>query len=417
MNADAESDNESSGSSGYQFLDYVEYSPNNAVEEHAEENTDETSVPDENGDLNFDLTLPATHSYLGQNLEELRGRTILDDGIYMNLPLLVKQSVILFPGQTLPMTVFNEQTIDMLRTCIQNNRTLGVVCLEYGKIVQVGTTAEIFECMYESPVQGFRLKAKGRQRFKILQVITQGYDKISANVKVLPEITLGPPFFDERLASLDNFRILHPITEEDFKKQERVENLDAIVTPWPAWVYRQYNPLRLSARIRKHLQFIKNRGSSIPEDPTELSFWVAQNLLLDNTERIVLLNYDCAIPRLQMVIKHLVDDKIFVCFSCDSFIARQSDIFPMSKEGPHGMYCNAAGIIHDTVTLYHAQGLQLSHDPPSIECTWFPGYAWTIASCNNCDIHMGWKFTAVERHLKPKAFWGLTRTSLKSKEI
>lgn len=91
----------------------------------------------------------------------------------MNLPLLVKQSVILFPGQTLPMTVFNEQTIDMLRTCIQNNRTLGVVCLEYGKIVQVGTTAEIFECMYESPVQGFRLKAKGRQRFKILQVITQ----------------------------------------------------------------------------------------------------------------------------------------------------------------------------------------------------------------------------------------------------
>lgn len=52
------------------FADYVEYSPNNAVEEHAEENTDETSVPDENGDLNFDLTLPATHSVSSQSFFE-----------------------------------------------------------------------------------------------------------------------------------------------------------------------------------------------------------------------------------------------------------------------------------------------------------------------------------------------------------
>lgn len=106
-------------------------------------------------------------------MEELRGRTILDDGIYMNLPLLVKESVMLFPGQTLPMTVLDAQTIDMLRTCIQNNRTLGVVSLGYDKMVQIGTTAEIYECMYEDPDQGFRLKAKGRQRFKILRVIMQ----------------------------------------------------------------------------------------------------------------------------------------------------------------------------------------------------------------------------------------------------
>lgn len=48
-------------------------------------------------------------------------------------------------------------------------------------------------------------------------------------------------------------------------------------------------------------------GSSIPEEPTDLSFWVAQNLLLDDNERIVLLNYDCAISRLQREIKYLED--------------------------------------------------------------------------------------------------------------
>ena len=413
MNADVESDSESSDSSENQVLDFADSRRNDVEEVYMEENADDALASTES---TFDLTLPATHSYLGQNLEELRGRTILDDGIYMNLPLLVKESVMLFPGQTLPMTVFDAQTIDMLRTCIQNNRTLGVVSLGYDKMVQIGTTAEIYECMYEDPDQGFRLKAKGRQRFKILRVIMQGYDKISANVKVLPEITLGTPFLDERLASLDHLR-MHPTSEEDFKKQERVENLDAVVTPWPAWVYRQYDPLRLSLKIRKHLQFIQNRGSGIPEDPTDLSFWVAQNLLMEDNERIVLLNYDCAISRLQREIKYLVDDKIFVCCNCDSFIGRQSNMFPMSKEGPQGTYCNPAGIIHDTVTLYQAQGLSLSRHPPSTEYTWFPGYAWTIAMCVNCGTHMGWKFTAVQSTLKPKSFWGLMRKSLKSKEI
>ncbi|KOX73264.1 Protein cereblon [Melipona quadrifasciata] len=395
----------------YNELEYPENRQNNAEDDYSEENTDETSVSTES---TFDLTLPATHSYLGHNLEELRGRTILDDGLYVNLPLLVKQSVMLFPGQTLPMTVFDAQTIDMIRTCIENDRTLGVVCLGYDKMVPIGTTAEIYECMYD-PDQGFRLKAKGRQRFKILRVIIQGYDKISAHVQVLPEITLGPPFLDERLASLDHIRI-HPKNEEDFKKQEKVENLDAVVTPWPAWVYRQYDPLRLSLKIRQRLQFIESKGSSIPEDPADLSFWVAQNLLLDDNERIVLLNYDCAISRLQREIRYLVEDKIFVCCNCDSYIGRQSHMFPMSKEGPQGTYCNPSGIIHETVTLYHAQGLALSNNPPSINYTWFPGYAWTVATCKYCGDHMGWKFTAVQNNLKPKAFWGLIRKSLKSKE-
>lgn len=41
------------------------------------------------------------------------------------------------------------------------------------------------------------------------------------------------------------------------KKQERIENLDAIVTPWPAWIYKQYDPKRLALKIRHHLQFIE----------------------------------------------------------------------------------------------------------------------------------------------------------------
>lgn len=366
-------------------------------------------------DNTFDLTLPATHSYLGNNLEELRGRTILDDGIYMNLPLLVKQSVVLFPGQTLPMTVHGTETIDMLQKCIEKDRTFGVVYLGHEKMVPIGTTAEIYQYKHEAQSQGFRVKAKGRQRFKILRVI-QGYGKISANVKILPEISLGTPLFDERLVSLDRLRTV-PRNKVEAKRQQKLERHDAVVTPWPSWVYRQYDSRRLSIKIRQFLQYIETQGSNIPEDPTELSFWVAQNLPLDDNERIILLNHDCAIPRLQWEIKYLVKDRVFTCFLCDKFIGKQSDIFPMSKEGPQSAYCNPAGVIHETVTLYKAQGLVLSREAPCTEYSWFPGYAWTIASCRSCGIHMGWQFTAVHSDLRPETFWGLTRKSLRSKKL
>ncbi|KAG7190065.1 hypothetical protein KM043_006206 [Ampulex compressa] len=414
MNVDAESGSDSSESSGNQFLDDGD---NRNEEDAIELATDvERSETAQFPESTFDLTLPASHSYLGHNLEELRGRTILDDGIYMNLPLLVKQSMVLFPGQTLPMTVFDKQIIKMFHTCIQNDRTFGVVRLDDERIVAIGTTAEIYEYTDGDLVQGFRLKAKGRQRFKILRVTIHGYNKISANVKILPEITLGPPFLEERLASLDRLRV-RITNKEDVKKQERVENFEAIITPWPAWVYRQYDPMRLSSIIRRRLEFIEKRGSIIPTDPTDLSFWVAQNLVLSDHERIALLNYDCAISRLQREIKHLVEDKAFVCGRCDSFIGKQSHIFPMSKEGPQGTYCNPAGAIHDTVTLYHAEGLVLNRMRPSTESSWFPGYAWTIASCKTCNMHMGWKFTAVESDLRPVSFWGLASKNLKNKVI
>lgn len=106
-------------------------------------------------------------------MEELRGRTILDDGIYMNLPLLIKHAV-LFPGQTLPMTIFNLQIIDILKNCIKNDRTFGCVCYNNKPAHpgQIGTTAEIYEYREGTGRSGFHLKAKGRQRFKILCVVS-----------------------------------------------------------------------------------------------------------------------------------------------------------------------------------------------------------------------------------------------------
>lgn len=369
---------------------------------------DDVQIPDDN---TFDQTLPASHSYLGNNLEELRGRTHLDEGIYINLPLLIKKSVVLFPGQTLPLTVFDRPTIEMLQQCINKNRIFGLVCLDYDKLIASGTTAEIYEYIEGSPIEGFRIKAKGRQRFKILRT-TQSYGKFSANVKIVPEIDLGLPLWESRCRSSDHLR-----QQPSPPLRERIERLDAISTPWPSWLLKRYDINKLSEKIRLHVDFIKKRGSHVPEDPTELSFWVGQNLPLIDSKRIALLNYDSAIPRLQKEINYLVRDRCFVCNKCNLFIGKQSDMFPMNREGPQGTYCNLSGILHETVTLYKAKNLTLSDDEPSAEYSWFPGYAWTIVSCQQCRNHMGWLFTAENNNLRPKFFWGLTRRGLRSKRI
>lgn len=39
---------------------------------------------------------------------------------------------------------------------------------------------------------------------------------------------------------------------------------------------------------------------------------------------------------------------------------------------------------------------------PTTEFTWFPGYAWRVADCAKCAVHLGWLFTS-----SSDAFYGL----------
>lgn len=39
---------------------------------------------------------------------------------------------------------------------------------------------------------------------------------------------------------------------------------------------------------------------------------------------------------------------------------------------------------------------------PTTEFTWFSGYAWQLAHCRGCDLHLGWMFAG-----EGDRFWGL----------
>lgn len=39
-------------------------------------------------------------------------------------------------------------------------------------------------------------------------------------------------------------------------------------------------------------------------------------------------------------------------------------------------------------------------------------YAWTISICATCETQLGWLFTATNRNLKPRSFWGIRSSQL-----
>lgn len=69
--------------------------------------------------------------YLGEDLEELRGRTILDENSQVMLPIVSLPGVVLIPSQIIPLSLFHQHTIAMMKSVIEANKTFGVVASRY----------------------------------------------------------------------------------------------------------------------------------------------------------------------------------------------------------------------------------------------------------------------------------------------
>ena len=62
-------------------------------------------------------------------------------------------------------------------------------------------------------------------------------------------------------------------------------------------------------------------------------------------------------------------------------IAKKSDVFSLSYDGPMGTYVNPHGVVHETLTVYKAKNLHC-YGRPDTEFSWFPGYVFTMT----CDV-------------------------------
>lgn len=108
-------------------------------------------------------------------------------------------------------------------------------------------------------------------------------------------------------------------------------------------------------------------------------------------------------------------------------MATKDAVFTLpGAEGTVGAYVNSHGFIHQTLTL---RTLLREREPgriylegrPEGKDSWFAGYAWQIAYCGGCGLHLGWKFSTLDEAAgaeteasqdRPHGFWGLRRAAL-----
>jgi cereblon len=311
--------------------------------------------------------------YLGDSLE-VSGRNILEEDLIQEIVLLSQPGIILMPGQTLPLTIFRPNQISAMKRLIETTKTFGCIHVRFhddnvgnpGQVTEapVGTTAEIYE-FREAPESGlevgFKLKVRGRQRFRVLNSRTSLDGLRLANIEILQEKELSDPLFNVRLRVRDKLRpfdnnggaadgdddeesdaqsknsrkrrssfrenlseIFAKRSSKRVRSRERKNKEEFLpkvelhrssklnhlrtsvyappVTRWPNWVYEQYDAKCLVERVHGQLATLRlfsQTQLSIPYDPVSLSFWVAINLPIDDIYRQRILQMDCAVQRLR----------------------------------------------------------------------------------------------------------------------
>ncbi|KAF5175210.1 cereblon [Thalictrum thalictroides] len=180
---------------------------------------------------------------------------------------------------------------------------------------------------------------------------------------------------------------------------------------WPHWVYRMYDSYFLAQRATVMWKQIIGNPSmdDFAKKPDLLSFSIASKIPVSDSLKQELLEIDGISYRLRREIQLLECLDRVCCKTCQSLIAKRSEMLVMSSDGPLGAYMSIPGYVQKIMTFRKVDGLALIGHP-SEECCWFPGYAWTIATCTVCESFVpitGWLFTATDKTLKPDSFWGI----------
>lgn len=201
----------------------------------------EDNAADEEGDRErFDRDLPGRHEYLGEG-REVRAVGEVDD--LVSLPLFSQMHLSLTPGQTLPLHLFHPSLVSMMRTVLASpSKAFGVISLDAEESKwagTVGTTAHVYEvresdevavgspqvsttCCFryflnlnsvpdivvpkEQEEVGLKVKAKGKQRFRLVYARRQSDGNLVGQVTMLHELDLGDPLDSVRLKSHDRLR-------------------------------------------------------------------------------------------------------------------------------------------------------------------------------------------------------------------
>ncbi len=94
------------------------------------------------------------------------------------------------------------------------------------------------------------------------------------------------------------------------------------------------------------------------------------------------------------------EEHVIVCRACGHGITTVERMRSMCGQHAH-TFTNPGGIVYRVGCFWRADGCTV-HGTPTLEFTWFDGFAWAVALCANCLIHLGWFYRNEE-----EGFFGL----------
>lgn len=99
------------------------------------------------------------------------------------------------------------------------------------------------------------------------------------------------------------------------------------------------------------------------------------------------------------------DKSALLCVACQAIITFESENIEVNGSFSHS-FANPHGLFFDISCYRNAPGCINSAESSS-EFTWFRGYDWQVAACQNCMNHLGWLFTS-----SANRFYGLISDQL-----
>ena len=94
----------------------------------------------------------------------------------------------------------------------------------------------------------------------------------------------------------------------------------------------------------------------------------------------------------------------WLCVWCHNRVANESDRFEVGGQNEFS-FKNPEGIRFEIIAFRQTYGCRQS-GVPTLQHTWFPGYAWSYCQCAECAQHLGWYYTG------PNEFAGLIKARI-----
>ena len=169
-------------------------------------------------------------------------------------------NTVLFPGGILPLKVFEQRYIEMIKVCLRDTTPFGVCLIREGREVGHAAVPEPVGCLatienWEMPQLGmFHIVARGGERFRIRETRVASNHLMSAAVELLPP--------DAAAAEVDSLcrQVLQAV----------IEKVGAAQFPAPlrlddaSWVgYRLAEVLPLEPRLKQELLETTDAGGRL----------------------------------------------------------------------------------------------------------------------------------------------------------